>query len=452
MSPETTDTLQEVRVPEIGENIASGEVVKVLVSEGDQIAVEQPIAELETDKAVVELPSTVAGRVAKILMKAGDTVSIGQVVLQVAAAGAAPQAARPAAPALERKAAAPEPSAPRATAREPERKAAPAGPKPAAPADARTFPRFSAAGGADVAASPAVRRLARELGVDLGQVMGSGTGGRISPEDVKDYVRSALATGPKRPTQDAAPRTVGPSTLPDFTRFGAINREPLSKVRRITATNMTASWTTIPQVTQYDEADITQLEMFRKNAASRVEEAGGKLTITAILAKVCAAALIAHPRFNSSLDYANEVLILKRYCNIGIAVDTEAGLIVPVVKDADRKSLTTLAVEIHDLATRTRERKVHPDELEGGNFTISNLGGIGGTAFSPIVYAPQVAILGVARTRMEVKLSEGVPVERAMLPLALTYDHRVIDGAEAARFLRWIAEALENPYLAVLGA
>lgn len=458
-------------MPEIGENVTSGEVVKVLVSVGDVLTLEQPIAELETDKAVVELPSPVAGKVAKILMSAGDTVSIGQVVMQVEGAAATPEApsAKGAAPRPAEKAA-PEPSTPERRQAAPERRQAvperPAVPerRQAAPerraapaAEARALPAYST-GGADVAASPAVRRLARELGVDLGLVNGSGTGDRISPEDVKDYVRSALAGQVARPTQEAAApraatqRAATSQSLPDFSKFGPVTREPLSKVRRITGANMTASWTTIPQVTHYDQADITQLETFRRNSAARVEEAGGKLTVTAILAKVCAGALTAFPRFNSSLDAASEELVLKQYCNIGIAVDTDAGLIVPVVRDADRKSLTQLSVEIHDLATRTRARKVRLDELEGGNFTISNLGGIGGTGFSPIVFAPQVAILGVARTHPEVRMVDGQMEERAILPLALTYDHRVIDGAEGARFLRWIAEAMENPYLAVLGA
>ena len=457
--------VQEVRVPEIGENVHSGEVVKVMVSVGDTLNVDQPIAELETDKAVLEFPSPVAGRISKIMMKAGDTVAIGQVVMHVegSAATAATQARKgtssrsaekvPAEPAVserrqavpERRQAAPE----RAVA--PERRQAASERRAAVTTEARALPPYGA-GGADVAASPAVRRLARELGVELSRVIGSGTGGRISPEDVKEFVRSTLAGQTSAPHEAASAPSARPSALPDFSKFGPVSREPQSKIRRITAENMTASWTTIPQVTHYDEADITQLETFRRNASARVEEAGGKLTITAILTKVCAGALVAFPRLNSSLDAGSHELVLKKYYHIGIAVDTENGLIVPVVKDADRKSLTQLAVEIHDLATRTRDRKVRPDELEGGCFTISNLGGIGGTAFSPIVFAPQVAILGVARTRFEVKLQDGHPVERAMLPLALTYDHRVIDGAEGARFLRWIAEAMENPYLAVLGA
>lgn len=430
--------LEEIRVPEIGENVSSGEIIKVLVAEGDSLSVDQPLAELETDKAVLEFPSPLAGRVVKVLMKAGDTVAIGQVVLQVETLGAGTQAAAPAAASGGQTAKqVSKPSLPSVADSKPSREST-------APVLRRAVPQAERSG-AEVSASPAVRRLARELGVDLGRVIGSGTGGRISPEDVKEFVRQTLASPPTQETPGGLP-------MPDFARLGPVRREPLSKVRRITGENMTTSWTTIPQVTQYDQADITELEHFRRNAAPRVEAQGGKLTITAILAKVCAGALGVYPRFNSSLDWPARELVVKEYFHIGIAVDTERGLIVPVVRDADKKSLTQLAIEIGDLATRTRDKKILPDELEGGNFTISNLGGIGGTAFSPIVYAPQVAILGVARTKVELRLRDGRAVERQILPLSLSYDHRAIDGAEGARFLHWVVEALENPYLAVLGA
>jgi len=431
--------IQQVRVPEIGENIESGEVVTVMVAIGDVVTVDQALAELETDKAVLELPSPVAGRVANILIGPGDTVQIGQVVVEIEGESDAPAAGADEAVAAVNSTS----TANRSASVEPvAQKAQASTPRPESQTSA---PRvgFAAPG---VSASPAVRRLARELGVDLGRLIGSGTGGRISTEDVKQYVRDVMSGAAHHAGPDNAP------TLPDFDRFGAVGHESLSKVRKITGENMTASWTTIPHVTQHDQADITRLEAFRRNAAGKVVAQGGKLTVTAILTKVCAAALSAYPRFNSSLDWPNRELILKQYVNIGIAVDTERGLIVPVVRDADKKSLTQIAIEITDLATRTRDKRVTPDELDGGNFTISNLGGIGGTAFTPIVYAPQVAILGVARTQKELRLTDGVPQERLMLPLALSYDHRVIDGAEGAHFVRWIVEALENPYLAVLGA
>ena len=431
--------LQQIRLPEIGENIESGEVVTVMVAIGDVVTVDQALAELETDKAVLELPSPVAGRVANILIGPGDTVQIGQVAFEIEGDSDDPAARADEAVATVSTTSTANRSAPVEPVT---RKAQASMQKPESQTDA---PRigFAAPG---VSASPAVRRLARELGVDLGSLMGSGTGGRISTEDVKQYVRDVMSGATHHAVPDNAP------TLPDFDRFGAVGHESLSKVRKITGENMTASWTTIPHVTQHDQADITRLEAFRRTAAGKVVAQGGKLTVTAILTKVCAAALSVYPRFNSSLDWPNRELILKQYVNIGIAVDTERGLIVPVVRDADKKSLTQIAIEITDLATRTRDKRVKPDELDGGNFTISNLGGIGGTAFTPIVYAPQVAILGVARTQKELKLVDDLPQERLMLPLALSYDHRVIDGAEGARFVRWLVEALENPYLAVLGA
>jgi pyruvate dehydrogenase E2 component (dihydrolipoamide acetyltransferase) len=430
---------QQIRVPEIGENIESGEVVTVMVAVGDVVAVDQPLAELETDKAVLELPSPVAGRVTNILIAPGDTVQIGQVVVELEGSDDTPAAKTDVATAAGSKAESARRSAP-------EKPRAESTSASMAEPESKTSDPEVALAAPGVSASPAVRRLARELGVDLGRLIGSGTGGRISTDDVKLYVRDVMTGAASLAASAEAP------PLPDFDRFGAVGHESLSKVRKITGENMTTSWTTIPHVTQHDHADITRLEAFRRNAADKVEAQGGKLTVTAILTKVCAAALSAHPRFNSSLDWPNRELILKQYVNIGIAVDTERGLIVPVVQDADKKSLTQIAVEITDLATRTRNKRVKPDELDGGNFTISNLGGIGGTAFTPIVYAPQVAILGVARTQKELKMVDGQPQERLMLPLALSYDHRVIDGAEGARFIRWIVLALENPYLAVLGA
>jgi len=426
--------IQEIRVPEIGESVETGEVVKVLVAVGDVITVDQPVAELETDKAVLELPSTVAGRVQEVLIEEGDTIEIGQVVFRVEAGGDAAVA-----PSRAQKPAEPSPRA-EPTTRKPAAKESTRRPSPNA-----SHKTVAADKGARVPAAPALRRLARELGVDLGAVSGSGTGGRISADDVKAYVRSVMSGAGPAPRARAA-------DLPDFDRWGTVERKPQSRLRRIIAENMSKSWTTIPHVTQHDLADVTRLETFRRNASARVETEGGKLTVTAILVRICAAALKIFPQFNSSLDTQSEELIYKSYCNIGIAVDTERGLIVPVIQNADQKSLTQIAVEMTDLAARTRQKKVKPDELEGGTFTISNLGGIGGTGFTPIVYAPQVAILGVARTQKEVRMVDDQPQERLLLPLSLSYDHRVIDGADGARFLGWIVEALQNPYLALLGA
>ncbi len=439
--------IQEIRVPEIGENIESGDVVKLLVAKGDPVDVDQPILELETDKAVVEIPSPISGLVSELLVKEGDTIEVGQVMVKLdtpepdaktALAKSSETATDPdplptidKAPVEEKPASAP--SQVKAPAAAPSKAKAPA-------------PAATAKPGAKipVAAAPAVRRLARELGVEVGRVVGSGTGGRISSDDIKNHVKRSMSGAGGTPVRRV--------DLPDFERWGTVDRQPLSKIGRITAESMTRSWTTIPHVTQHDRADITGLEAFRKKTASQVAAEGGKLTITAIILKVCAAALNAFPQFNSSLDWEAQEIVRKHYINIGIAVDTERGLIVPVVRDVESKSLTQLSIELQDLAGRTRDKKIKPEELEGGNFTISNLGGIGGVGFTPIVYGSQVAILGVSRTQKELQLQDGKPAERLMLPLALSYDHRVINGADGARFLRWVCEALENPYLVLLGA
>jgi pyruvate dehydrogenase E2 component (dihydrolipoamide acetyltransferase) len=295
-----------------------------------------------------------------------------------------------------------------------------------------------------VPAAPAVRRLAREIGVDISDVQGSGPGGRLTIDDVKAHAHRLLSS-----TAASGIPTSSPD-LPDLSRWGEISEEPLSKVRRLTAERMAHAWLSVPQVTHYDVADITELEELRRRYRDRVAEVGGALTLTAILAKVVAAALRVFPRFNSALDVRRALLLRRHNVHIGVAVDTEHGLLVPVIRDADTKSITRIAIELSDLAERTRSRKVMPDELQGGSFSISNLGGIGGTAFSPIVNWPEVAILGISRASIQPKWSDSEMRPRLMAPLSLSYDHRVIDGAEAARFVRWIAEALEEPLLLVL--
>jgi pyruvate dehydrogenase E2 component (dihydrolipoamide acetyltransferase) len=291
-----------------------------------------------------------------------------------------------------------------------------------------------------------VRRLARELGVDIHDVGGSGPGGRITSEDVHAFAKSII-TGSR---EAAPPVAVAARQLPDFSKYGEVEREPMSKIRQVTARNMAAAWGTIPHVTQNDTADITELEAARKRYAKKAEDAGGKLTMTAMLLKVCASALRAFPDFNASIDTAANEIVYKKYVNIGVAVDTERGLLVPVIRDVDRKNIVELSTELTDVADKARSRKISPDMLEGGNFTLSNLGGIGGTSFTPIVYHPEVAILGVSRAvRRPVWRGDGFQ-PRLMLPLSLSYDHRLIDGASAARFVRWVAEALENPILLAL--
>jgi pyruvate dehydrogenase E2 component (dihydrolipoamide acetyltransferase) len=294
-------------------------------------------------------------------------------------------------------------------------------------------------------AAPSVRRMARELGVDIGDVPGSGPSGRISVDDVKAYARQLLS-GAGKPA-------VSPVVLPDFSRWGEIDRQPMRAVRRKTAEHLSAAWAAIPHVTQHDHADITHLEDLRKKYAKQAEAAGGNLTVTAIAVKIVASALRVFPQFNASIDLAEETIIFKKYVHVGVAVDTDRGLLVPVIRDADTKNILQLAVELTQLSEKARSRKLSLEEMQGGCFSISNLGGIGGTAFTPIVNAPEVAILGISRARMEPIYrgpASGDFYARLMLPLSLSYDHRAIDGADGARFLRWVAEALEQPFLLAL--
>src|SRR5262249_18081583 len=291
-------------------------------------------------------------------------------------------------------------------------------------------------------AAPSVRRMARELGVDINQVPGTGPNGRISVEDVKAYAKRLVTTGGRAAGAAAVP-------LPDFSRWGEIERQPMRAGRRKAAEHLSAAWQTVPHVTQCDLVDITDLEETRKKYAKQVEAAGGNLTVTAIALKVAAAALRVFPQFNASIDMAADEIVLKKYVNIGVAVDTDRGLLVPVIRNADRKNIVQLAVELTQLSEKARTRKIALEEMQGGCFSISNLGGIGGTYFTPIVNAPEVAILGISRARMEplYQKDTGQFVPRLMLPLSLSYDHRVIDGADGIRFLRWVAQALEDPFL-----
>ncbi|GAB4334919.1 MAG: dihydrolipoyllysine-residue acetyltransferase [Calditrichia bacterium] len=440
VAPAAEATPQEiiVKIPELGENITSGTVAKILVEVGQTVNDGDGLLELETDKAVLEVPAETEGKVAEVLVKEGDTVSIGQPIIKLIG-----QAARPAASPT------PEPAAAQAPPAEP---AAPAAEKsvtpeskPAEPAKPVEFkaPQFKKI----APAAPSVRRFAREIGIDIHEVPGTGPGGRISIDDVKRYAKTV---NEQRKVSPAAAVGVATEPLPDFSKWGEVEVSPMSRVREKTATHLSYAWATIPHVTQFDKADITELEKSRKELAGQVEAAGGKLTMTAILAKVVAAALQKFPQFNASVDMKNRQIIYKKYVNIGIAVDTDRGLLVPVIKNADRKSLTELAVEIGALAKKARDKKLTLEEMEGGNFSISNLGGIGGTAFTPVVNSPEVAILGVSRSEIQPVYKDGEFVPRLMLPLSLSYDHRLIDGADGARFLRWIVQALENPIRIIL--
>jgi pyruvate dehydrogenase E2 component (dihydrolipoamide acetyltransferase) len=398
---------------------------------------------LETDKATIEVPSSVSGVVKEIHMKAGDQANIGQLILTLETSGSQPAAA----PAKAAPAPAPQPAAKPAEpapAAKAEAPAPPPEPKPAS-APAPEGPRKLAP------AAPSVRRLARELGVIINEVPGAGPGGRISQKDVKAYVKQLNTQRREAPPASAA--TVGMPAqpeLPDFSKWGEIERERMSAIRRATARAMSQAWTYIPHVTNFDSVDITELEKLRKLYAKKAEAAGGKLTVTAIIIKVLASALQRFPKFNASIDVANNEIIFKKYYNIGIAVDTERGLVVPSIRDVEKKNIIELAVELNEIAVKARDRKLTLEEMQGSTFTITNLGGIGGTNFTPIVNLPEVAILGVSRGRMEPVYRDGNFEPRLMMPLALSYDHRLVDGADAARFLRWVAEALEQPFLLAL--
>jgi pyruvate dehydrogenase E2 component (dihydrolipoamide acetyltransferase) len=453
----------EITIPEISENVTSGSVVSVLLAQGNPVDVDDVIIELETDKAVVEIPSTAKGVLKELLVKEGDEVQVGDVIARIDTQASAPAGTRetppPAAAAEPQAEAQPvsDESVPAPASPTP----APASPKPPPPAQAHPptpRPEPPAPAGPDRSdrpAAPSVRRLARELGVDLHRVAASGAGGRITQDDVKAHIRQVADDHPAgAPPTMAAPiaaaaETVDPN-LPDFSRWGEIESVDLDTVRRITADNMQRSWNTVPHVTQFDEADLTAVQDFIGQNAKRVADQGGKLTASAVLTKICALALVRFPRFNASLDSAAGKLVLKKYVNVGIAVDTPRGLLVPVVRNASGKSITQIAIEITDLAQRARDKKIKPDEMEGGTFTLSNQGGIGGTNFTPIVFWPQVAILGVSRSAVRQRLVGDAFAARPILPLSLSYDHRVIDGADAARFLRWVCDSLSHPLTMLL--
>ena len=432
-------------IPELGENVAGGDVVRLLVKAGDALKKDQPVLELETDKATIEVPSNVGGVVKDVKVKTGDKVKVGQLVLTVdesaSAAAPAPAAAAtadkpaPAAAPVDKPAAAPvdgTPNAPPSKVVDISRGAAPRpAPTPAAP------PASNAA--AQVPAAPSTRRYARELGVDITDVDGSGPGGRVSMDDVKGHARSIITSG--------GGRRVASQPLPDFSQWGEVDVQPMRNIRRITAERMASTWATVPHVTQCDKADITDLEKLRQKYAKKVEAAGGKLTITAIALKVIAAALKTFPQFNSSIDVRNDAIVMKKYVHVGVAVDTDRGLLVPVIRDVDRKNIVQLSVELAEFAAKTKSGKLAPAEMQGGSFTISNLGGIGGTYFTPIINAPEVAILGMSRSVTEPVWTGESFEPRLMMPLSLSYDHRVIDGADGIRFLRWVCEAFEQPFL-----
>ncbi len=468
--------IEEIRIPEISENVTSGNVVDVLVETGDEVDVDDPIIEFETEKAVVEIPSPYHGRITEVLVKNGDELTVGDVIAKVdTEAGAAgekaeeePEGKREKTPKDETrkveeegKPRQEEPLEDAAAREKTERKEAAEKEKPegdereefewrkekptrkAAKEHLRDDVDERQRGPAP--ASPSVRRFARELGVDIYAVRPAGSEERITEADVQNYVKNELTPEDKRDAAPPAAEPAGQSELPDFGRWGEVDIRELTGVRRLTAESMAVAWRTVAHVTQFERVDITAVMEFVSRNADLVADRGGKLTITAVLMKVCASALMRFPQFNASIDPANNRLIVKKYVHIGLAVDTPRGLLVPVVRNADRRTILDLAVDIVDLARRARNKKITPDEMEGGTFTISNQGGIGGTNFTPVVYWPQAAILGVSRAATQPRYLDGEWRPRQILPLALSYDHRIADGADAARFVSWIRRGIEDP-------
>jgi pyruvate dehydrogenase E2 component (dihydrolipoamide acetyltransferase) len=422
----------EVRVPDIG-GFSDVPVIEVFVKPGDVVKPEDPLVTLESDKATMDVPSPVAGTVQGVRVAVGDKVSEGSVILTLSATGA-PAGAAPAPAAT----AAPAPAAKAATA--------PAVPAPAAPA-APTAPAVDDAAFRAAHASPTVRRFARELGVDLGKLAGTGPKGRITQEDVQAFVKRALAA--PAPAQAGGGGVSGGGMLNllpwpqvDFAKWGEVEAKPLSRIRKISGANLARNWVMIPHVTQFDEADITELEALRVALNKENEKSGVKITMLAFLIKASVAALRKFPDFNASLD--GESLVYKKYFNIGFAADTPNGLVVPVIKNADQKGVLAIAREMGELSAKAREGKLGPAEMQGGCFSISSLGGIGGTAFTPIINAPEVAILGVSKSAHKPVWDGKAFVPRLMLPLSLSYDHRVIDGAAAARFTAYYASLLAD--------
>jgi pyruvate dehydrogenase E2 component (dihydrolipoamide acetyltransferase) len=405
----------DVKLPKLGEGADSGVVVNLFVKEGDTVAKDQAILELENEKAVASIPSTGAGVVARIYVKPGDRIGIGQRILTLNESeqpSAAPVAVAP--------------SPPKATPVEDENE------------EEQTFTLVPVA-------APSVRRLARELGMDLRKIRGSEAGGRVVLADVRNYIQRLIASGGKGKSGGGAVASAKPvAESVDFSKWGPVSKKPLSPLRQVIARRMGESWNSVPRVTQFDEADFTRLNELRKKFAAKYGKKGARLTLTPLVLKAVAETLKKHPLFNSSLDEAANEIVLKEYYHIGIAVDTEQGLIVPVLRDVDKKSILELAKELEQVAARARDRKIFAEELKGGTFTISNQGAIGGAHFTPIVNTPEVAILGLGRGAMKPVAHDGKVVIRMMTPLGLSYDHRVIDGGEAARFIVNLVAALQD--------
>ena len=435
-------SITEIKVPDIGD-FKEVDVIEILVKPGDTVVTDASLITVESDKATMEIPSPAAGVVKEIKVKLGDKVAEGSMILLLEASAGdapAPQASKSAEPPAPP---APMPATVSAPAPLPIHRPAPVQMEP--PAEVCAFQPH---------ASPSVRKFARELGADLAKVRGSGPKGRVTQEDVQAFVKRVLTQAPAAALAAAAPAGAAPFDLPewpqvDFAKFGPVELKPLSRIKKLSGANLHRNWISIPHVTQFDEADITELEAFRKDSGAASEKQGFKLTMLAFLIKACVTALRQYPEFNASLERGGENLVLKKYFHIGVAVDTPDGLVVPVIRDADRKGVYELARELAEMSRLARDKKLKPGDMQGGTFSISSLGGIGGTAFTPIINAPEVAILGVSRSAMRPvwvggKGESGQFLPRLMLPLSLSYDHRVIDGASAARFTSYLASVLSD--------
>jgi pyruvate dehydrogenase E2 component (dihydrolipoamide acetyltransferase) len=425
--------MKDILVPDIGD-FDGVEVIEIMVAAGDSINVEDPIVSLESDKAAMEIPSPFAGTVKEIKVNLGDTVSEGSLLITIEASEGSTAEAEETTPAKQAETPAPEVAAPAPAAPAPAPVAKTPSPRPSPTASIR----IDEEGFKKAHASPSVRKFARELGADLSQMSGSGNKGRILKEDVKAWVKQTLEKG--------TGGSLGVEPMPeiDFSQFGDIEIQELTRINKLTGKFLHRNWVTIPHVTQFDEADITELEKFRKQLNEENQKDGTRVTVLVFLMKALVSALKEFPRFNSSLDHTGENLILKQYINIGVAMDTPDGLVVPVIRECDRKSLIELAQELTETSQRARAKKLSPSDMQGGSISISSLGGIGGTSFTPIVNAPEVAILGVSRSAMKPVYKDGEFEARLMLPLSLSYDHRVIDGADGARFTSYLSRVLSD--------
>jgi pyruvate dehydrogenase E2 component (dihydrolipoamide acetyltransferase) len=423
----------DVKLPNLGEGADSGTVVNIFVKEGDAVTKDQSLIELETGKAVASIPSTAAGTVAKLHVKQGDKLTVGGLIVTLSGVAGAPAADEPAKPAAS---AAKPAAAPTAPAAEP--------PSAEVEISADELGVDVSEANAAVPASPSLRKFANELGLNLSRIPGSGLGGRVTTGDVRSYIQKLVkrAAAPKA-AAGAAPARPSPERI-DFTKWGEVTKKPLTSLRKVIAQRMGQSWSAVPRVSQFDDVDLTVISALREKYKDAYAKKGAKLTPTAFILKAVAATLKKHPIFNSSLDETAQEIVLKEYVHLGLAVDTDAGLIVPVIRNVDKKSLLQISLDIAELAEKTRARKVSPEELQGGTFTISNQGAIGGAHFTPIVNLPEVAILGIGRSAPKPVARDGQVVVRTLMPIVLSYDHRVIDGGSAARFTVDLVKAFEE--------